>query len=159
MVYVYVMFRVNPPVEDPVDPVAVTPDTDVDPCAASPCGPGAICTSEDDRYRCTCQPGYFGNPYQSCSPECTVNSDCPSNRACVSLKCVDPCPGSCGINANCQVLSHAPNCYCEPGYTGNPYRRCFIERRKDEFATSFNWTCFCFSDESCHIQLDLLLLF
>lgn len=127
-------------VQDPVKPDVEFPE--VDPCARSPCGPGAICTSDDDRYTCKCQPGYFGNPYHLCSPECTVNTDCPPDRACVNHKCVDPCPGSCGINADCRVLSHKPTCYCEPGYTGNPYSRCYVETRKDETAAS-SFVCYC----------------
>nr|XP_027235379.1 neurogenic locus notch homolog protein 3-like [Penaeus vannamei] len=71
---------------------------------------------------CSCQPGYFGNPYEGCRPECTVNSDCPPSRACINNKCVNPCPGSCGLNADCRVLGHQPSCYCPPGYTGTRTR-------------------------------------
>lgn len=31
----------------------------------------------------------------------------------------------CGLNAECRVLNHAPNCICIPGYTGNPLQSCF----------------------------------
>jgi hypothetical protein len=37
---------------------------------------------------------------------------------------VDPCPGTCGLNAECRVVNHAPSCSCLPGYTGNPLNSC-----------------------------------
>lgn len=53
-----------------------------------------------------------------------MNSDCSSNRACINQKCVDPCPGTCGINAECSVVNHSPLCSCHPGYVGNPISGC-----------------------------------
>lgn len=56
--------------------------------------------------------------------------------ACVNNKCVDPCPGVCGINAQCNVYNHAPNCNCLPGYTGNALSSCHEIRndpRKHEY--------------------------
>lgn len=72
-------------------------------------------------------PDYFGDPYQSCRPECVRNSDCPSNKACQQQKCRDPCPGTCGTNADCRVTTHIPTCTCRSGYTGDPYRYCHVE--------------------------------
>jgi hypothetical protein len=66
----------------------------------------------------------MGNPYEGCRPECVLNSDCPSNQACISNKCQDPCPGTCGQNADCQVVNHLPSCTCRPGFTGDPFRFC-----------------------------------
>lgn len=37
---------------------------------------------------------------------------------------MDPCPGTCGQNAQCQVVNHLPSCSCLPFYTGDPYRYC-----------------------------------
>ena len=53
-----------------------------------------------------------------------TNTDCPQNEACNNEKCVDPCPGTCGLNAKCQTVSHKPICLCFHGYTGNPLRLC-----------------------------------
>jgi hypothetical protein len=44
----------------------------------------------------------------------------------VRNKCVDPCPGTCGLNAECRVVNHAPSCSCLPGYTGNPLNSCHL---------------------------------
>lgn len=42
-------------------------------------------------------------------------------------KCQDPCPGSCGFNANCNVYNHNPICSCIEGYTGDPFTSCYIK--------------------------------
>lgn len=103
----------------------------LNPCSPSPCGSNAICKEKNGVGACTCAEGYSGNPYESCRPECIVNTDCPLNKACTRMKCVDPCPGTCGSNAVCQVNNHLPNCICQPGYTGNPFSHCVImEERK-----------------------------
>lgn len=100
------------------------------PCTPSPCGSNALCKERNNIGSCTCLPGYFGNPYEGCRPECTVNTDCPSNRICQQNKCQDPCPGTCGVNADCQTINHAPLCICPPGYTGNPFQKCYIKQGK-----------------------------
>lgn len=105
----------------------------VNPCVPSPCGINAVCREQNDAGSCQCMPDYYGNPYEGCRPECTLNSDCPSNRACIRNKCVDPCPGACGTNADCHVINHLPNCVCQHGYTGDSYRYCTLiqhEQRK-----------------------------
>lgn len=91
-----------------------------DPCYPNPCGPNARC----DNGTCSCIPEYRGDPYRECRPECVLNSDCPQNRACINLKCKDPCPGTCGENAECNVFNHYPSCTCRPDYTGDPFVRC-----------------------------------
>ena len=60
----------------------------------------------------------------ACRPECTINPECPSNKACRNLKCVDPCPGLCGINAECRVINHLGTCTCFPGYCGDLFTLC-----------------------------------
>lgn len=103
------------------------------PCIPSPCGANAICREQNGAGACQCIQDYIGNPYEGCRPECTLNSDCPSNRACINNKCKDPCPGACGANAQCQVINHLPSCTCINGYTGDPFRYCHIvvaEERK-----------------------------
>lgn len=98
---------------------------DVTPCTPSPCGANAQCREQNGAGSCMCNPGYFGNPYENCHPECVVNSDCSSNKVCTRNKCVDPCPGICASNADCQVVNHAPLCTCQTGYTGDPFQRCY----------------------------------
>lgn len=69
-------------------------------------------------------PDYFGSP-PYCRPECTSNSECPSNQACINQKCKDPCINACGINAQCKTISHSPMCFCENGFTGDPFSNCY----------------------------------
>ena len=59
-----------------------------------------------------------------CRPECVVSSECSLNKACINEKCVDPCPGTCGQNARCNVVNHNPICSCLPGYTGDSFIGC-----------------------------------
>lgn len=91
-----------------------------DPCNPSPCGLNSQCNAGT----CTCLPEYHGDPYRECRPECVLNNDCPRNKACVSRKCVDPCPGTCGINAECSVYNHVPMCTCTQGFIGNAFVQC-----------------------------------
>ena len=105
---------------------APAPTPEIDPCNPSPCGQNAICTARARAGACQCIPEYFGDPYVACRPECTTNPDCPASLACVSLHCVDPCPGVCGINARCRVVNHAPTCTCNPGYRGDPFTACSL---------------------------------
>lgn len=102
----------------------------ISPCMPSPCGANAICREQNGAGSCICMDDHFGNPYEGCRPECVVNSDCPSNRACVRNKCQDPCPGTCGQNAQCQVVNHLPSCTCNDGYQGDPFRFCAIQQRE-----------------------------
>jgi len=74
---------------------------------------------------CSCLQNYIGTP-PDCRPECVLNSECASQEACINQKCKDPCPGSCGFDANCHVLNHVPICTCNDGYTGDPFVRCNI---------------------------------
>lgn len=102
------------------------------PCSPSPCGTNAVCRDRNGVGSCQCLPEYFGDPYQGCRPECMLDSDCPSNRACQQLRCQDPCPGTCGLNANCQVVNHLPTCNCLAGYVGDPYRQCTRQPERKE---------------------------
>lgn len=109
-----------------------------DPCSPSPCGPNAICQSVGQTPACTCLPNYRGSP-PNCRPECTINSECPSNQACIQERCKDPCPGSCGFNALCTVFNHVPICSCIEGYTGDPFSQCSqqVKPRKYSFSKKF----------------------
>lgn len=93
------------------------------PCSPSPCGPNSICQVKQNRPVCSCQANYIGSP-PYCSPECVISQQCNRNQACIKEKCVDPCPGSCGQNARCSVVSHTPFCVCEDGYEGDAFVGC-----------------------------------
>jgi hypothetical protein len=96
----------------------------IQPCNPSPCGINAECIERNRAASCKCIRDYQGNPYVECKPECVSNAECPSNLACVSQHCVDPCPGVCGAFATCLVTNHVANCRCDPGYTGNAFISC-----------------------------------
>lgn len=96
------------------------------PCNPSPCGANAVCKERNGAGSCSCLPEYFGDPYTGCRPECVINADCDRSKACLNNKCKDPCPGTCGINADCRTINHAPSCTCKPGYTGDPLRACTV---------------------------------
>lgn len=96
------------------------------PCQPNPCGPNSQCRQVNGQAVCSCVPGYIGvSP--SCRPECITNSECPQNEACSNQKCRDPCPGTCGVNAKCQIVNHNPICSCLPRFTGDPFIRCQVE--------------------------------
>lgn len=99
-------------------------DVPADPCNPSPCGANAECSNG----ACSCLPDYLGNPYELCQPECVINDHCPFNRACVRNKCVDPCIGTCGQNAVCDVSNHVPMCSCPAGMSGNAFVLCSVLR-------------------------------
>ena len=97
-----------------------------DPCYPSPCGRNTICKPAGSQALCSCIAGYLGDPTspKGCRPECVVQKDCPNHLACISLKCLDPCPGSCGINAICRVENHNPICNCPGDLVGDPFVQC-----------------------------------
>jgi hypothetical protein len=99
------------------------------PCTPSPCGPNAQCKEINGSPSCSCLPEFSGSP-PNCRPECVSNSECANHLACTNQKCKDPCPGMCGANAECRVVSHTPNCVCLPGYVGDPFTQCNLPKRK-----------------------------
>lgn len=95
------------------------------PCDPSPCGPYSRCLVSPQGFAvCSCLPNYQGAP-PLCKPECIVSSDCQQTQACLNQKCVDPCPGTCGLGARCVVISHNPICSCPPGQDGDPFTKCY----------------------------------
>ena len=99
-----------------------------EPCSPSPCGPNAQCRVVNGQAVCSCLPNYVGSP-PSCRPECVVSSECPLVQACINNKCLDPCPNTCGIGAQCTVRNHNPICACPIGQTGDPFVRCYPIRK------------------------------
>lgn len=72
----------------------------------------------------------LGSP-PACRPECTSDSQCQSNMACMNLRCVEPClADSCGSNALCRVQNHKFSCNCLDGYSGDPYSACTVVQSK-----------------------------
>lgn len=100
----------------------------INPCQPSPCGPNSECREINNSPSCSCLANFIGSP-PNCRPECVSNSECASHLACINNKCADPCPGICGQNAECRVVSHTPNCVCLSGYTGNPFVQCLLNPR------------------------------
>lgn len=94
------------------------------PCTPSPCGPNSQCREVGSTAVCSCLPNYIGRA-PNCRPECTINSECAPNRACINERCKDPCPGACGISAYCNVINHTPVCTCGNGFTGDPFSGCY----------------------------------
>jgi len=97
---------------------------DETPCARNPCGTNALCKEQNGAGSCRCIPNYSGDPYIACRPECMMHNECPMHKACINMKCVDPCPGVCGTNAVCHVINHSPVCTCNDRYRGNPFEYC-----------------------------------
>lgn len=95
-----------------------------DPCNPSPCGLFSQCRDINGSPSCSCLSTYIGSP-PNCRPECSINSECPSNKACIQEKCRDPCLGSCGFNAICTVINHTPACSCSERDTGDPFTNCY----------------------------------
>lgn len=93
------------------------------PCRPSPCGAYSDCRVLGDRPVCSCQPLYIGAP-PNCHPECVSNADCSRDRSCINQRCTDPCPGTCGYNAECRVVNHYPMCTCQRGFAGDPFEQC-----------------------------------
>ena len=111
----------------------------IDPCRPSPCGVNAVCQDRNKAAACTCLPEMFGDPYLECKPECSTNPECPDDKACLRNKCLDPCPGTCGTFATCRTQRHQPSCFCDTGYTGDPYRTC-MRITTCKFLLILRWT-------------------
>lgn len=116
--------------------VAVSQETNS--CNPSPCGPNADCNNGI----CTCIRDYRGDPYTGCRPECVLNNDCPTNQACIRSKCADPCPGTCGQNAQCNIYNHIPICSCPAGNTGNAFVLCSRTRTFIRYSSQRHFSLF-----------------
>lgn len=107
-----------------VAPTPVSDEIEVrDPCYPTPCGPNSQCRNANGVPSCSCLANFMGSP-PNCRHECSINQECSSIHACIRHKCMDPCPGSCGINAKCEVINHTPTCTCFEGYVGDSFSQC-----------------------------------
>lgn len=94
------------------------------PCQPSPCGPNSQCKEINNQAVCSCAPNNIGAP-PNCRPECTISAECPLSEACSNQRCVNPCVGTCGVNAECKVVNHSPICSCPTSFSGDPFSRCY----------------------------------
>ena len=94
------------------------------PCEPNPCGLNAQCKEQNGAINCVCPSDYIGDPYSSCRPECLINTDCPRDKSCSKNRCIDPCPGTCGANADCRATNHIAMCTCKESFSGDPYSSC-----------------------------------
>jgi len=105
--------------------IVAEPEKPKSPCSPNPCGANTNHEVAGNNCICTCLPGYRGDPTRGCRPECVSSSECDRDKACINLKCADPCSdGICGRNADCMVTNHVPQCKCKVGFTGNPFEEC-----------------------------------
>ncbi|KAK0080814.1 hypothetical protein PV325_013289 [Microctonus aethiopoides] len=58
------------------------------------------------------------------SKSCKNNEQCLKIQQCLDKICVDPCPGSCGIDALCYTINHTLLCECPRCYYGDPNDKC-----------------------------------
>lgn len=59
--------------------------------------------------------------------ECSSDSDCLHDKACVNGNCLNPCLHSsvlCGRGAECRVQLHQAQCVCPSGTQGDPFVSC-----------------------------------
>lgn len=108
-----------------------------DPCQPSPCGPNSQCRVINNTPSCSCMPEFIGSP-PYCKPECISNDECLNKLACINQKCKDPCIGTCGANAVCNVITHTPICTCVAEFTGDPFTQCNAQQRKHFNQTILN---------------------
>jgi hypothetical protein len=100
----------------------------INPCVPSPCGLNSYCRDIGGIPSCTCLPEFLGSP-PNCRHECVINTDCSNDKACINMKCQNPCLGSCGLNALCSVIKHVPVCSCPSGYGGDPFTACNVKQQ------------------------------
>lgn len=106
-----------------------------DPCPVIyPCQDPAECTVLPTfpvrTMACVCPSGYVSSGSSTCEPtvpivtfgQCTRDTDCPTDKACINAVCKDPC--DCGAFATCHVNNHKPICSCDDGYVGDPNVQC-----------------------------------
>lgn len=128
LVYFVIACIVMPKLSESLYSVFSEAPVPVNLCFPSPCGPNSQCKEVNGHAVCVCVQGYIGSP-PNCRPECAVSSECQLNLACSNQKCIDPCPGTCGLNAQCLVVNHNPICTCSAGYTGDPFSYCQFIRK------------------------------
>lgn len=106
----------------------------INPCIdGNPCSRTAQCLAQNHKAICTCPDGLIGDPFTNCykepvsTAECTHDSECSIDLACINKKCQNPCAEAnpCARNAECRISYHRPLCYCPPGWGGDPQTMCY----------------------------------
>jgi len=134
-------------------------------CAAdgSSCGTASECYGINHQAVCECPPGMAGNPQIACVVAgCRSDSDCPSDKACINTKCIDPCTRNnpCVKPAECTVYNHRTDCACPPGYIGNAGTTCKQSAYSDndralKLGTGINFeNCFSLVEAGCQSDSD-----
>ncbi|XP_031625930.1 neurogenic locus notch homolog protein 1 isoform X2 [Contarinia nasturtii] len=109
-------------------------------CFNNPCGINANCHEALGRPVCSCPIGYSGNPLVSCRrSECLDHTECPGHQSCRNGNCIDPCSGTCGVNAECSVRNHVPVCSCPNKYRGDPFTYCTRADPEESCHTGGRW--------------------
>ena len=98
---------------------------------------GIACTESKLQHILLVEKCYFSqslfNPFtvpKIIEPDCTTDSQCDSQLACIDEECKNPCQAidPCARDANCRVHDTLPlrtmSCICRPGFTGNGFVRC-----------------------------------
>lgn len=113
--------------------------------ACSQCGDGAQCVRvQNHRAVCECPKGYIGSPFTACKPECYGDVDCPGGRpACFYGICKNPCDGSCGVGADCNLRGLTPICSCPRDMTGDPFVSCRPFTKGECFVGGGGWVVGC----------------
>lgn len=120
-----------------IEQQCINPCTDI---ANPPCAANAICYVRNHATGCRC-PDHLpiGNPLTYCErappptpaePECRIDANCPSQRACIKEHCINPCVAlaPCTSTARCSVLDSVPvrtlTCTCPDGWIPNKEGEC-----------------------------------
>lgn len=86
------------------------------------CPPGMNCYTD---HTCRIPPERCSG--EACCKPCETHADCTSGQSCYSDRaCRDPCIYSmrCGKAALCRNVEKQPECYCPPGFVGDPAKEC-----------------------------------
>lgn len=85
-------------------------------CDDQSCGTQAYCKGTNHQPYCYCRDRMFGDPFVECKaddepkPECTIDSECPSQLACINQHCDNPCVKAniCSRDQKCSVWDTIP---------------------------------------------------
>ena len=119
----------------------------VDPCSRFTCDSNKKCSVSGHKPVCQCkyslvvsQAGALTCPDRQV--QCRSDDECPSNQACQSARCVNPCdkPQLCGAGKECQVLEHKAFCMCTTGCTPS-VSICLKDRGCSRHQACINFQC------------------
>lgn len=87
--------------------------------------------------------------------ECNSDNDCPNEKSCINLHCINPCNlrGACGENALCRAILHKPRCSCPQCYVGNPHHICRIDPKCDSTQETEVRAITCTTNNDCPTSL------